>query len=259
MPRTVEVIHEPAFAGGGASGRSGGQCAVWHTHSGRTTWTVPLSWDDYYPIFDAALDLPAEARAPFLDDACEGRPDIRAKVESLLAASDDTTARSAEAVSDWVSALLGPDIPRFELTGARVGPFVLKDEIGRGGMGVVYLAERAEGGFEQTVAVKVVASILHSPDALSRFKSEQRILARLEHPGIARLVDGGLSDEGVPYLAMEYVAGTSISRYCEEKNPHRFRTTRPLRGRVRRRSVRAREPRRASGSEAGKHPRHRVG
>lgn len=100
---------------------------------------------------------------------------------------------------------------------ARAGPYELLEELGRGGMGVVYLAQRADGQFEKRVAVKLLHADEHSEEILSRFELEQQVLAGLEHPGIARLIDGGLTDEGNPFLVMELVEGIPIDRWCEER------------------------------------------
>ena len=99
--------------------------------------------------------------------------------------------------------------------GARIGPYRLVGELGRGGMGTVYLAERADGQFEQQVAIKFVRQGRFRDDLRRRFRHEQQILASLKHPNIARLYDGGITDDGSPYLVMEYVEGVSIDQYCD--------------------------------------------
>ncbi|MGQ0702540.1 MAG: tetratricopeptide repeat protein [Gemmatimonadales bacterium] len=104
-----------------------------------------------------------------------------------------------------------------EIAGAVVGRYRLIQEIGRGGMGTVWLAERADGQFEQRVALKLVKRGMDTDEILARFLRERQILARLEHPHIARLLDGGVSSDGRPYFAMEFVAGQPITSYCDEK------------------------------------------
>jgi len=99
-----------------------------------------------------------------------------------------------------------------------VGPYRLVEEVGRGGMGTVWLAERADGQFEQRVALKLIKRGMDSDEILSRFLRERQILARLEHPNIGRLLDGGMSDEGRPYFVMEFVRGIPITRYCAGRN-----------------------------------------
>lgn len=99
----------------------------------------------------------------------------------------------------------------------RAGPYELIEELGRGGMGIVYLARRADGQFQKRVAVKLIRTGMDSEEILARFEREQQVLASLEHPGIARLIDGGLDDEGHPFLVMELVEGVPIDRWCEER------------------------------------------
>ena len=97
----------------------------------------------------------------------------------------------------------------------RVGPYRLLRELGRGGMGVVYLAERAEGGFAQRVVIKLIKRGMDSDAILRRFLRERQILAGLEHVNVARLLDGGVTDDGQPYFAMEYVDGEPLTTYCD--------------------------------------------
>jgi serine/threonine-protein kinase len=104
-----------------------------------------------------------------------------------------------------------PDVP------ARVGPYVVRGTIGRGGMGTVLLAERADGEFEQQVAVKLVKKGMDSAEILERFRAERQIVARLQHPHIARLLDGGATACGQPWFAMEHVAGQALVAYCDER------------------------------------------
>jgi eukaryotic-like serine/threonine-protein kinase len=120
-----------------------------------------------------------------------------------------------QALAARVGAPLGLAAHADDFAGRRVGPYLLRREIGRGGMGAVYLAERADQQFEKEVAVKVLPLGLENAEARERFDAERRILARLEHPGIARLLDGGVTDEGSPFFVMEYVEGTPITDYCQ--------------------------------------------
>ena len=175
-------------------------------------------WQRVEDLFSRAADLPAPDRAAFLDAECrtaDGIPDpvLRAEVEALLAHDvqaraffDDANARLAS-VADGIGAERDP-------APERVGPWRLVREIGRGGMGTVHLAERADGRFEQTAALKLVRAG-QAPGILARFRAERQILARLDHPGIARLLDGGLTDDDRPYLVMEYVDGAPITDYCD--------------------------------------------
>jgi serine/threonine protein kinase len=157
-------------------------------------------------IFHAALELPTGERWEFLVEACDGNADLRAEVASLLGAHDDVG--FLEDVPDKGGELPTPS----EL----VGPYRVIRRIGEGGMGSVYLAERVGPDFTQTVALKLIRG--GTVDILldDRLRAERRILARLEHPGIARLIDGGTTEAGQTYYAMEYVEGTSLLRYCQE-------------------------------------------
>lgn len=103
-----------------------------------------------------------------------------------------------------------------DATGMRLGPFLLTEKVAEGGMGAVYLAEREDSEFKQTVAVKMMRQVMPSASAVERFRQERRLLARLEHRNIARLIDGGMTDTGLPYLVMEYITGQPIHHYCEE-------------------------------------------
>lgn len=167
-------------------------------------------------IFDAVLDLPAGERLAFIDRACGDDAALRADVIELLRAYDATggflesSAASIAAPILEASARLAGPVP------ARIGSFRVVREIGRGGMGTVFLAERDDGQFEQRVALKLIH--FAAPGAVRRFTKERRILALLEHASIARLIDGGLTAGGLPYLAMELVDGEPIDGYCAARN-----------------------------------------
>ena len=163
---------------------------------------TPERWQQVARIAGDALELAPAERAAFVAAACAGDAPLEADVMSLLAAEDPT------------GRFLEPDRPPD-----RVGPYRIVREIGRGGMGTVYLAERADGQFEQRVAIKLVTRGMDSEAVLRRFFAERRILARLEHPGIARLFNGGVTPDGRPYFVMEYVDGTSITRWCRRQAP----------------------------------------
>jgi serine/threonine-protein kinase len=167
-------------------------------------------------VFGEALDRPAAERRAFLDAACGGLLDLRAEAESLLAAyerSDDFL----EALDTTRGAALLDSAEEVDAVGRRVGPYRLARELGRGGMGVVYLADRVEGGFEQRAAVKLVKRGMDTDAILRRFLRERQILAALEHPNVARLLDGGVSADGQPYFAMEYVEGEPLTRHCDAR------------------------------------------
>jgi dipeptidyl aminopeptidase/acylaminoacyl peptidase len=151
-------------------------------------------------IFHAALEKPAgEDRDTLIRESCGADESLRTEIGGMLA--NDERVRAAVPPA--------PDrLPRF-------GVWQALKLLGRGGMGTVYLAERADGVVQMTVAVKVVPLALASPAIEERFRRERQFLASLDHPKIARLIDGGVSGTGVPYLTMEYVDGLSIDRFCD--------------------------------------------
>lgn len=189
---------------------------------------TPRKHDDLEPaafrrleaILDEALDLSAVERGEYLDRACAGDAVLRGRVEALLAADagdDPLLDGSIGPVAAQLLAELVPPDDSLGLTGRRFGAWRAVREIGRGGMGTVWLGERADGAFEQRVAIKVVPAALASRELRTRFDRERRILARLEHSRIARLLDGGVTEEGLPWLAMEYVEGEPVTRWCERR------------------------------------------
>lgn len=157
-----------------------------------------------YRLFSRALELEGQQRAQFLDDQCGGDPELRRELEGLLSV--------ATSEGPGTMALQGVHAIETEsLVGRQVGHFRLVECIGAGGMGVVYRAERTDG-VEQSVAIKLVSSVLDDA-ARSRFEREAQVLARLEHPAIARLIDAGIADERA-WFAMEFVRGERIDAYC---------------------------------------------
>ncbi|MFQ5639455.1 MAG: tetratricopeptide repeat protein [bacterium] len=169
-------------------------------------------WNKIQTVFEKALAVPKEQREAFLRKACADDRELYQEVLSLLEAD-----ANAHSLLDGLALDAVDFAQEFNLEGQRIGPYKIVREIGRGGMGAVFLAERAEGEFEQQVAVKLIKRGMDSEQILKRFKSERQILARLEHPNIARLLDGGVSNEGLPYFAMEYLEGEPISAYCDNR------------------------------------------
>lgn len=162
-----------------------------------------------------ALEIAPEARSDFLDSACGADTPLRREVATLLA---------AEARSDFLEVSAGElataeaGREEGEGAGARIGPYELLEEIGAGGMSRVMLAERVDGQFEQKVAVKLLHSLPGTDaEARRRFDAERRILARLAHPAISRILDGGIADSGRPYLVMEYLDAEPITEYCQRR------------------------------------------
>ncbi len=177
-------------------------------------------WEEVNRLFAAALDLPPDRREAFLDERCGADFETRAAVLSLLRAERDSeglfeapdVATAREALRELAS---GAE-PAVETGGLeRVGPYRLVRRIGRGGMGSVFLAEREGADFEQRVAVKLLRRGMDTDDVVRRFLTERRILAALKHPNIAHLYDGGSTDDGQPFLVMEYVNGAPITEYCD--------------------------------------------
>jgi serine/threonine protein kinase/TolB-like protein len=180
----------------------------------------PERWRRLEALFDAALDLPPDERAAWLRRACADDDGLREEVERLLRAHERAATFLERPAPDFAAPYLANLVTRPSglPAGARVGLYRIVREIGRGGMGAVYLAERDDGQYHKQVALKVVPGVLALDDELlGRFRDERQILASLEHPGIARLIDGGVTPDGRPYFIMEYVEGAPIDRYCDDR------------------------------------------
>ena len=176
---------------------------------------TPERWHQVQELFAGASGLGGEARAQYLDVACGSDSALRGEVASLLEAHEVREAIVDRPATDYVSGGGELESEPDRRRGMRVGPYELEERIGSGGMGEVYRAHRADAQFEKQVAVKLVRSGYDTRFILERFRAERQILAGLEHPGIARLIDGGASADGLPYLVMELVEGEPIDRYCE--------------------------------------------
>ena len=172
---------------------------------------TPERWHRLEEIFHAAAALAPSQRAAYVDEVCPGDADLRREALVLLAKRSGVWDIAAEVQRAASSAL---DDGR--LVGARLGPHRMVREIGRGGMGRVYLAHRDDDQFHRRVAVKI-ADAAQQLEAHARFRSERQILAALDHPNIARLLDGGATEDGVPYLVLEYVEGEPIDRFCDSR------------------------------------------
>jgi eukaryotic-like serine/threonine-protein kinase len=171
-------------------------------------------WERIKSIYQEAQELPREERPAFLAAACSGDPELRAEIESLLDESDNASGylEAPPAAVRALSPVWAGDLQR-----TAVGPYRIVREIGRGGMGSVYEAVREHADFEQRVALKVIRGGLDSDSILQRFHAERRILARLEHPHIARFLDGGATEAGQPYFAMEFIDGEPITQYAADR------------------------------------------
>lgn len=174
---------------------------------------TPQEWHKIKEVLETALDLEPNARERFLDSACAGEGLIRREVESLLESHDEEPAFLELPVA-IDAAHLGASLTPENWIGRHLGYYELLEEVGAGGMGAVYRAVRADGQFDKQVAVKLIRSNLSTGFFVSRFKNERQILASLEHPNTARLIDGGVTEEGLPYLVLEFVVGEPIDQYC---------------------------------------------
>jgi serine/threonine protein kinase/tetratricopeptide (TPR) repeat protein/TolB-like protein len=181
---------------------------------------MPEKWDQVKELFALALERDPEKRSSFLREACAGDEALRFEVESLLSSFDGaTTFLEDSPAADLVSA------QSRALTGKRIGAYRILREIGHGGMAVVYLAERADDQYRKRVAIKMLKPGTQKDEILRRFRLERQALAALDHPSIVRLLDGGSTEEGLPYLIMEYVDGIRIDEYCDA---HRLSITERL-------------------------------
>lgn len=172
----------------------------------------PEKWERIQLIFDKALKVEKSKRIDFVKNKCGYDIELFEEIISLLNADENEHQIFSASATDYII------IDDTNLDGQTFGNYRTIKQIGTGGMGTVYLAERADGHFEQKVALKVVKPGINSNEIISRFEDERQILARLQHPNIARLLDGGISDIGLPYFTMEYVDGLSITEYCDSKN-----------------------------------------
>jgi len=174
-------------------------------------------WTRIRTLLEKTWQLPAGERDAFLRNECAGDPDLRADVEALLRADQQAPEfLDSDAISIFGPALADAFPPEKEPVRNRIiGPYRLIEEIGRGGMSRVYRAERADSHFEHEVAIKLLRIGLDTEAGRRRFELERQVLATLDHPNIARLLDGGLSEDDVPYLVMEYVDGKPLNDYCD--------------------------------------------
>ncbi|MEO0421810.1 MAG: serine/threonine-protein kinase [Pseudomonadota bacterium] len=177
---------------------------------------TPDRWEQVSSLFADALERPVEARARFLEDACGEDAQLRAEVEALLARHGDAQAYFEGFADDLTPAAPDEQTPLRTLVGTDIGPYRLVQELGRGGMGVVYRAARSDGTFEQEVALKLLPTGVGA-EQVQRFEAERQILAPLQHPHIARLLDGGFTADGTPYFVMDYVDGVPITTYCDRQ------------------------------------------
>ncbi len=177
---------------------------------------APIDWNRIESTFQEALEVPPADREQWLLDHCGEEAELRMEVESLLAAEGESAGFLRNPNLAQVASQLLGDEGEASGTPQHVGAYEILREIGRGGMGVVYLAAREDEVFRKHVAIKLVKRGVDTDDILRRFRNERQILASLNHPNIAKLFDGGTTDDGRPYFVMEYIEGLPLTRYCEE-------------------------------------------
>lgn len=177
----------------------------------------PTRWAKISEIIETAIEKPESERSAYLTKICGEDTALREEVESLLLYEATDTDLFEK---NQISHLFFDEADKLtnSFIGKQIGKYKLTNLLGEGGMGAVFLAERTDGEFDQQVAIKLLKQGFVSKVALSRFLSERRILARLHHRYIAQLIDGGTTDEGIPYLIMEYVEGLPLLDYCQQKN-----------------------------------------
>src|SRR5689334_11329958 len=173
--------------------------------------TLEDRWDEISPFLDEALELEGPALQRWLDDLATRAPAAAAALRSWLAALDKL--RQQDFLGLDVSATVSADT----LAGQRFGAYTLERAVGHGGMGSVWLAHRSDGRFEGQVAIKLLNASLIGRAGGERFEREGHLLAKLEHPNIARLLDAGVSSTGQPFLVLEYVRGQPINQYCDSR------------------------------------------
>ena len=177
----------------------------------------PERWQSIRQIFQDASELAGEARERFLAEACGADESLAEEVRRLLANLDEQDDLQEDELKGIVSGAVASTSESASRDEERIGSYRIVEIIGEGGMGKVYLAERADAQYRQQVAIKIVGRHAATSQIIQRFLAERQILANLDHPYIARLLDGGETADGLPYLVMEYVEGRSIIDYCRDQ------------------------------------------
>jgi eukaryotic-like serine/threonine-protein kinase len=172
-------------------------------------------WVKLKEVFNRALQLKGEERIAFLENNCDKDPILLNEIKSLLLAHE--TSGAIDHSPDQLKTSVLSHLKSHGMIGKRIGAYCITGELGYGGMGTVYLGERADGKFSQKVAIKLLRNIFTSEEQTRRFIAERQILATLNHENIARLYDGGITNEGQQYFIMEYVEGQPIDKYCNDK------------------------------------------
>jgi serine/threonine protein kinase len=172
-------------------------------------------WRRIETLFHQAAEVDPTRRDAFIEEVCQGDFELRAELDSLLSSTDQTLAALKGSVAAAADGLLGDQ--RDEWT--RLGAYRIMRTLGQGGMGTVYLGDRDDDQYHRTVAIKVLrAGLSHRPELQLLFRAERQILADFDHPNIARMLDGGITPDGSPYLVMEYIDGVAIDEFCTNHN-----------------------------------------
>jgi eukaryotic-like serine/threonine-protein kinase len=177
---------------------------------------TPDTWNRLEEILSNALECDSRLREEYLERACGDDRVLRRQIDALIAAHERLDS-PVDLLERALAAQSTPDRDSDRHRGHTVGAYRLVREIGRGGMGIVFLARRSDGQYDRDVALKIVRGAIHNERERQRFLAERQILARLSHPGIAQLFDGGVTGDGLPYFTMEYVDGQAIDRYCRAR------------------------------------------
>jgi eukaryotic-like serine/threonine-protein kinase len=178
---------------------------------------TPEEWLKVRGILERALEVAPDCRADYLDSACAGDAALRREVDSLIASDEQAHTDFLEFGAATPTLPTEVSVPPESLSGKRIGTYQIVEEIGHGGMGSVYLAIRADDQYRKQVAIKLVRGGLGDAFRRHRFKAERQILADLDHPNIARLLDGGALEDGQPYVVMEYIQGQPIDKFCDSR------------------------------------------
>jgi eukaryotic-like serine/threonine-protein kinase len=179
-----------------------------------TVFMTPERYQQVKELFQSALEREGSQRKRFLAEACAGDPSLREEVESLLTSHEEAPSFIESSALEIVSKVL-PDQPDKQMVGQRIGPYKVIREIAHGGMGAVYLAFRADDEYQKQVAIKLIKRGMDTDSIIRRFRNERQILANLDHPNIARLIDGGTTEDGLTYFIMDHVEGLPIDAYCD--------------------------------------------
>jgi eukaryotic-like serine/threonine-protein kinase len=178
---------------------------------------TPERWQKIKELLATALEMDPAARVAYLDQACANDPPLRSDLDRFLAADQKAGLEFLNSPAKGIEIMDHSEENASPRVGRRVGPYQIVKEIGAGGMGEVYRSFRADDQYRKQVAIKLVRSGQDSGFVVGRFKNERQILASLDHPNIARLYDGGTTEDGLPYFVMELIDGQPIDQYCDQR------------------------------------------